>query len=199
MFNNLPIYELLISENVDDPLQVSYVALVDAPAIEKNFLAFNSAKPMFFTDEVRHIISGPAMLADVPIYRREPSGKEYYVVFKPATVYQIAQKFLAKGYAENFNLFHDPKMQTEGVSLFESFITDDKRGIQPMKGFEDAPEGSWFISAKVDNTEIWDGIKTGALKGFSVEGLFDMVELKQEKTEEEIFEDLKALFMGLNV
>jgi hypothetical protein len=68
-----------------------------------------------------------------------------------------------------------------------------------MKGFEDAPEGSWFISAKVDNTSIWDGIKTGALKGFSVEGLFDMVELKAQKTEEEIFEDLKALFMGLNV
>lgn len=200
MFNNLPLYELLISDKVNDTLEVSYVALVDAPAIEKNFLAFNSAKPMLFIDEERHIISGPAMLADVPIFRREPlTGKEYYVIFKAPTIYLIAQKFLKKGYAENFNLFHDPKMKTQGVSLFELFITDSKRGILPMRGFEDSPEGSMFISALVDNSEIWGGVKSGAFKGFSVEGLFDMVELKAQKTEEEIFEDLKALFMGLNV
>jgi len=56
--------------------------------------------------------------------------------------------------------------------MFESFITDQSRGIQPMKGFEDAPDGSWFGSFKVDNEGVWNDVKEGKFKGFSVEGLF---------------------------
>jgi hypothetical protein len=56
--------------------------------------------------------------------------------------------------------------------MFESFISDSSRGILPMKGFEDSPEGSWFGSFKVDNEAVWNDVKEGKFKGFSVEGLF---------------------------
>lgn len=123
-------------------------------------------------DEEEMIISGPIMMANKPIYRNDING-EYYVVFSPETIKKIAQKFFKKGYQSNVNLMHDDGQTVEGVTMFESWITDEKRGIYPMKGFEDVPNGSWFGSFKVDNQEVWDKVKTGEFKGFSVEGVFN--------------------------
>lgn len=172
----LPVYELVINEDEKSKLEVDFIALVDRPAIERDFMKFNKDNPVNMTfasiDEDRRIISGPAMLADVPIYRKDEDGTEYYVVFKEATIYKIAQKFLDKNYNQNFNLMHSDEMEVNGVALFESFIVDSNRGIVPMRGFEDAKNGSWFISAKVDNAAVWKEIKDGTLKGFSVQGNF---------------------------
>lgn len=123
-------------------------------------------------DEEEMIISGPIMMANKPIYRNDING-EYYVVFSPETIKKIAQKFFKKGYQSNVNLMHDDGQTVEGVTMFESWITDEKRGIYPMKGFEDVPNGSWFGSFKVDNQEVWNKVKSGEFKGFSVEGVFN--------------------------
>jgi hypothetical protein len=174
MERNLPIYNLEIISDVDSDMEVDYVALVDRPAIDKNFLAFNeNTKQMTFAiqDEDEQIITGALMLADKPIYRNDENG-EYYVVFTKETIKQIAQKFFAKGYQSNVNLMHDSGQQLQGLTMFESWITDSKRGIQAMKGFEDVPDGSWFGSFKVNNPEVWQMVKDGKVKGFSVEGLF---------------------------
>jgi hypothetical protein len=171
---DLPIYKLQIDASVESDLQVDYVALVDKPAIEKDFIAFNQNKPLQFAviNEDRHIISGAAMLADVPIYRRDEQMGEYFVVFDASTIFQIVEKFFSKGFNQNFNLMHDPEAKLPGVCVFESFIVDKSRGIQPMVGFEDAKDGSWFMSAKVNNEEVWQKIKSGTVKGFLVEGVF---------------------------
>jgi len=145
-------------------------------------------------NEDRRIISGPAMLADVPIFRSANGNvPDHYVVFKAETIYAIAQKFIKKGFGENFNLMHDSNQKTDGVSLFESFIVDSKRGILPMKGFEDAQDGSWFISAKVDNEELWQRIKSGEFRGFSVEGMFQYKKEKLEVDYESALEEIKNI------
>lgn len=123
-------------------------------------------------DEEERIITGALMLADTPIYRNDENG-EYYVLFSKDTIKQIAQKFFKKGYQQNVNLMHDSGKVLEGLTMFESWITDEKRGIKPMKGFENVPDGSWFGSFKVDNEEVWQLIKDGQVKGFSVEGIFN--------------------------
>lgn len=152
---------------------VSAVALVDKPAVEKNFLVFKEQKQAFATiDEDRRIISGLAMAADQLIYRKDEEYGEYNVVFRPATIYNIAQKFFALGYNNSFNIMHSPEMKCEGVTIFESFITDPERGIMPITGFEDSKPGSWFISAHITNDEVWRAVKEGLVKGFSVEGMF---------------------------
>ena len=74
-------------------------------------------------------------------------------------------------------------MQVQGVTMFESFISDKSRGIAPMKGFEDAPEGSWFGSMYVENKKIWDEVKNGTFNGFSIEGIFNY---KPKMTQEEM-------------
>ena len=122
--------------------------------------------------EEERIISGPLMLADTPIYRNDDNG-EYYVVFTKDTIKKIAQRFFKKGYQSNVNLMHDQGNLTEGMTMFESWIKDDKRGIKAMKGFEDVPDGSWFGSFKVDNDEVWQMVKDGKVRGFSVEGQFN--------------------------
>jgi hypothetical protein len=182
---NLPIYQLEISDDLNDGAEVDFVALVDRPAIERDFLKFKEARSNFaIQSEERRIVSGALMLADTPIYRNDTNG-EYYVTFTPGTIEKIAQKFFKKGYQSNVNLMHDGNQEVEGVTMFESWIKDSSRGVAPMKGFEDAPEGSWFGSFKVENEDVWDRVKSGEFKGFSVEGVFNYKKEKQPMSVEE--------------
>jgi len=171
---DLPVYEMVINPEETSDVEVSFVALVDKPAIERNFMAFKDSRLNFAINEDQRIISGPAMVADQLIYRRDENG-EYNVFFSAETIKDIALKFFKKDYHKNLNLFHDPSLSLEGVTIFESFVSDSARGIMPMKGFEDLPDGSWFISAKVDNEQVWQQVKSGAVKGFSVEGIFSFM------------------------
>jgi len=181
----LPIYQLEISEDLNDDVEVDFVALVDRPAIEKDFLMFKEQKANFvIQSEDRRIVSGALMLADTPIYRNDQNG-EYYVTFTAPTIEKIAQKFFKKGYQSNVNLMHDEALAVEGVTMYESFIVDSARGVVAMKGFEDAPEGSWFGSFKVENESVWNKIKSGEFKGFSVEGIFNYKKEKQPMSVEE--------------
>lgn len=193
---NLPIYELEISEDLNDDIEVNVVSLVKRPAIKKNFLAFNESNPLRFAvqDQEQRIISGPIMLADTPIYRKDKTG-EYYVTFSKETISKIVQVFFKKGYQSSVNLMHDGQNFVEGVTMFESWITNKERGIEPMKGFEDAPEGSWFGSFKVDNDQVWERVKIGDFEGFSVEGAFLMsTKKKDQKTkDQEAFEKVMEI------
>lgn len=198
---DLPIYEMKINPSEDSDIEVMAVALVDKPAIERNFMMFKSQLLNFAIDNDKRIISGPAMVADVPIYRKDEGG-EYHVFFSAATIKEIALKFAKKGYAKKLNLFHDPNLPADGVAIFNSFVSDKSMGILPMAGFEDLPEGSWFISAKVENEEIWKRIKSGEFRGFSVEGNFSFERNgpKQEDLhliEKGLMSDLKNLMTSL--
>lgn len=188
----LPIYELRIQEDLADDAEVSFVALVDKPAIQKDFLVFNEQKLAFaIQDEDQHIISGPLMLAEEPIIRNNAKYGQHFIKFSAETIKEIAIKFSKKGYQKNVNLMHDDNMQLDGLVMFESFIVDSKRGIKPMNGFEDVKDGSWFGSFYVENPQAWDLIKQGKVKGFSVEGMFDYV--LPTKTPEQQLQELAAL------
>lgn len=179
----LQIYKAQIDPSLTSELEVNFIGLVDRPAIEKNFQAFNEKKlkAQFTLNEEKRIISGPAMIADMPIYRKDDQLGEYFVVFDKAAIQSIVEKFSAKGYLKNFNLFHDAQQQVEDVTIFSSFISDIEIGIKPPKGFEDVAEGSWFISAKVNNEAVWQKVKAGEIKGFSVEGIFGYVPFTKVK------------------
>lgn len=173
----LQVYKARIDPSIDSDIEVNYIGLVDRPAIERNFQAFKAQqqKAAFILNEEKRVISGPAMIADMPIYRKDSQLGEYYVVFDKIAIQAIVQKFSAKGYLKNFNLFHDQQQKVDDVTIFNSFVSDAELGIAPMTGFEDCADGSWFISAKVNNPDVWEAVKAGAIKGFSVEGLFTYV------------------------
>lgn len=179
---DFPVYKMTIDELTEG---VQYVSLVDLPAIEKPFQAFDKQTTQRFkeTNEQR-VLSGPLMLADVPIYREDASYGQYYVVFDKATIRKIVQKYFKQGNQHNVNAFHNTEL--DGVFMFESYIIDKARGINPPIGYEDVTDGSWFGSFKVENEEVWENRK--AFTGFSVEGLFGM---------KPVTTDLELSFNGL--
>lgn len=181
MENNLPLYRLVITDNEEGEEEVDYVALVEYPAIQKNFVSFNN-RMKFVANEEQRIVSGPLMIADLPIYRRDDEG-EYYVVFTGEEIKKIVQRFFKKGYQAKVNIEHEKAI--DGVYMFESYIIDRERGVNPPKGFEDIADGSWFGSFKVENDKIWEEVKAGTFKGFSVEGLFRYERTGQVVTPEE--------------
>jgi hypothetical protein len=179
----LQVYKARIDPSMDSDLEVNYIGLVDRPAIERNFQAFrdHQKRAAFVLNEEKRIISGAAMIADMPIYRKDAQLGEYYVVFDKLAIQTIVEKFSAKGYLKNFNLFHDQQQKVSDVTIFNSFVSDAELGIPPMAGFEDVADGSWFISAKVNNPTVWEAVKAGTIKGFSVEGLFNYVPASVQK------------------
>lgn len=165
--------ELIIDE--EDESGVDFIALVDNPAIESNWQSFNKkdVKQIFqIKDEEKRIVSGYFMKADLPIIRLNDKNEKYYVVFRRETIEKIVNKFFKNGYNANVNLMHDNNLQAKGVYVIESLIIDSKRGTKAPDGFEDAPDGSWFGSMRVENDEVWQMVKDGTFKGFSVEGMF---------------------------
>ncbi|MCI6408366.1 MAG: XkdF-like putative serine protease domain-containing protein, partial [Lachnospiraceae bacterium] len=141
-----------------------------------------------FADEERHIITGIALLADTPIYRIAPDGTEYYVRFTKDCIRQLVEKYFKLGLTNSVNIEHKDIQFVDGVTMLESYIIDKERGICPNE-FASAPDGSWVVSYKVNNLDVWDKIKTGEVMGFSIQGIFHLVESKLEmnnnKPEEE--------------
>jgi hypothetical protein len=123
--------------------------------------------------EEKRIISGPIMLANVPIYRYDDIRGEYYVTFPPDTIFSIVKKMARKGLYKAVNTDHTNPVD-DGVHMIEMYLINRERGVMPPKGYEDAEDGSAFASYLIDNEEIWTKVKAGEWKGFSVEGMFDM-------------------------
>lgn len=175
---NLPIYKIKI--DMDDELTgLSAVSLVDYPAVEKDFLLFDKQKMLFTANDEKQIISGIALLADTPIYRRNQYG-EFYVVFEKDTIRQLVEKYSKQGLFNSVNLMHQQDAFVDSVYLIESLIIDKNRGICPTE-FSDCPDGSWYVSYYVDNKALWDEIKKGEwFNGFSVE-ISANLEMKSNK------------------
>ena len=175
MHPNLPIFKLSLNDDPDSG--VDFIALVDDPAIQRNFLAFNQRKvpklKFLATNPDQRIVSGPLMVTDMCIFREDAQHGPHYVYFDAATIRQVIFRFFKKGLTSSINLMHLPEARPDGIYMFESLIIDASKGIKTPKGFDPLPDGSWFGSFKIDNTEIWNHfIKTGEFKGFSVEGFF---------------------------
>lgn len=168
----LPVIELTIDDILED--RVEAIAFVDNPAIQRNWMAFDSHKEYKFqtADEEKRIVAGPLMVADMPIYRNY-NGKEFFVKFSAQTIEQIVNKFMKEGRVNAFNFMHNEEQKLEGVYVQQSFIINTEMGINTPSGFDELANGSWFGFIKVDNDSVWnDYVKTGKLKGFSVEGNF---------------------------
>ncbi len=168
-YDNLPIYRMILDDTNDTG--VFTISLVDSPAIETDFLLFDKDNKVLdkfsVQDEEKHIVTGPAMIPEMPIFRRDELGREYYVVFDTDTVRQIEERFMNNGYLHSLNLQHS--YDIDGAFVVESYIVDKKRGICPNE-FADVNDGTWIVSVKVTNDELWQEIKeSGRINGFSVE------------------------------
>lgn len=164
--NNLPVYQAEIGEDGG----CYCVSLVDFPAVEQDFIYFKrDEEPIKFAiqDEEQRKVTGVVMRADYPIYRIGTSGYEYFIVFTRETIEEMTLKFLKDGFQNNISVMHNGEL-IDGISLLEIYIKDSEKGINP-KGFEHIEEGSLMGTYKVESDEVWDLIKSGEVRGFSIE------------------------------
>ena len=174
-----------IDINEDDNTGLDAISLVSTPAVEIDFLCFekdDSIEISFSANEDKHIISGIALRADFPIYRRN-GDYEYYVVFTKEIIRKIVNKYAKNGLFNSVNLQHNDHNFTNKAIMIESYIIDKERGICPIE-FSDIEDGSWYVSFHIEDEMLWNEIKNGKeLNAFSVQGLFNLIEDKFEKVE----------------
>jgi len=150
---------------------ISAISIVESPAIESNFIALKNHAVQFATvDTDKRILMGPALIPNKPIYRNQ-DGEEFYVYFSKATIEKASQLYLKNGNQSKATLEHE--ISINGLTLVESWLKiDENHDKSAAYGLND-PVGTWYVAMKVDNAEIWDEyVKTGKVKGFSIEGFF---------------------------
>lgn len=196
--------ELLIDEETED-FGVEAISLVQFPAIEENFIYMNkNGKPGRYAlakmDEERQLLVGPALIPDKEIPRfDEMKDEQYNVYFSKETVAQAAALFMKQKRVDSYTAEHEKPVQ--GLSIFESWIIQDKEQDKSnLYGF-DLPEGTWMVSVYVGNDEVWQGVKEGEYKGFSIEGYFvdRLVKMQQEVSKEDIAEAVREALVPAKV
>ena len=191
--DNIPVFQAVINDDEEGMLRIS---LVDAPAVMSDFMKFAEQKPVqlfSIEDEDKRLVYGVVMRADFPIYRVDPYGKEFYMIFKADTIRKMAQKYLAEGRQNEVNLMHVDGSEVNGVEMVQFFIKDTAKGVAPA-GFDDIADGSLFAEFHVTNDEVWAQVKDGTFKGFSLEGIFDLEPETNEGWINEVVEEVGGLF-----
>lgn len=166
-YNGLPLLRLNIL-GYDDG--VSIISLVNDPAVERNFIQLSKKyrTQLSLNDEKRELL-GVALIPDFPIYRRDEKG-EYYITFSADAIRRIALDFYRHLNVNQADLEHTHILE-DGITYFLSMIIDKEQGISP-KAFSDMPDGTWIVGCHISNDKVWKAVKSGEVKGFSIDGMF---------------------------
>mgnify|MGYP006271099085 CR=1 FL=1 len=172
MNENYETYELVLKDEEDGTFALS---LVSEPAIMQDFVWLNKEGKVEIkfasVDEDKHLIVGPILIPNLKILRLKEDGTPYYVQFSADMVKKIAQKYIKDNNANNITLEHAKPVKD--ISLVESWVADSVQYDKARAYGLPVKVGTWFGVFKVDNTNIWDNfVKTGKVKGISLEGLF---------------------------
>ena len=191
----MKIVELILDEN-QDASGIEAISIVENPAIEEDFIALKSNEiKLAEIDKEKKILMGALLIPNKPIYRNNGED-EYYIYFSKDTVLKASQMYLTKGNQNNSTLEHQHSLS--GLSLVESWLVEDEVHDKSRKYGMNVPVGTWMGAVKVNNDEVWnDYVKTGKVKGFSIEGYFaDKMERPKESIKEDMSEKQADLLLS---
>lgn len=183
----------LVIDNKDVMSGISAVSVVESPAIEEDFIALAKHEvELKEVDTEKRILMGAALVPNKQIYRRNAMNDEYYIFFSKDTVRKASELFLMRSNQNNATYEHDKKL--DGMSVVESWIIEDEKHDKSVKYGFSLPVGTWMISMKVNNDNVWKDVKEGKVKGFSIEGYFaDKLEMSQMTEEDMLIEKIKQI------
>ena len=195
-------YEATFKEENDGVFAIS---LVNDPATTELFVALSKQKEIALSevDKEQRIVMGLVLQPDQLIYRKQ-NNEEFNIVFRSDTIKELSYNFFKSGFQLNSKLEHDEPLK--GVTFVESWLVENSAIDKSANFGMSYPKGSWIATMKIDNDEIWnDYVKTGKVKGFSVDAMVDLKELKEvnlksniemaEEVEKKSFmEQLKVMF-----
>jgi len=180
----MDIIELFIDEE-DEVSGIEAVSIVESPAIESDFIALKNQEFKFAeVNKEKRILMGAALIPNKPIYRKNEEN-EYYIYFSKSTVRKASELFFIRGNQNNSTLEHNVPLT--GLTAVESWIVEDEKDKTRFYDL-DVPIGTWMLSMKVQNDDVWnDYVKTGKVKGFSIEGYFaDKLERPKDKVKDDL-------------
>ena len=178
----MKLYELLIDENDLLLSGVHALSIVENPAIQSDFIALGDQKPVLLAEvnKDKQILMGAALIPSKPIYRKD-GDEEYYVYFSKETIAKTAEAFFRNNNQNNATLEHAEVL--DNMTVFESWIVEDPEFDKSKKYGLEVPEGTWMVSMKVDDKDVWDNyVKDNKVFGFSIEGKFANV-LRKESSD----------------
>ena len=187
----MKIVELILDEEQEDS-GIDAISIVESPAIESDFVALNNQEiKLAELDKEKKILLGALLIPNKPIFRNGDEG-DYYIFFSKETIVKASQMYLKNGYQNNSTLEH--KDTLKGLTLVESWIVEDELKDKSRKYGLNVPVGTWMGAVKVNNNEIWNEyVKSGKVKGFSIEGYFaDKMERPKESIKEDMSEEKLA-------
>jgi hypothetical protein len=190
------IVELIIADDSQE-LAIDAISLVTSPAIEQDFVYFGKEKNNLTfakVDEEKRMLVSPALIPNKQIFRHDPNtDSDYYVFFSKDTVRKASELYLKHNNHHKATYQHQDRVS--GVLTVESWIKEGDQDKSKLYGY-DLPNGTWFVKMKIENDELWQEIKSGNLRGLSIEGYFtNKFEQMQKKefTTEEVKTALKEL------
>ena len=180
---------------IDGELEgIQAISLVEAPAIDENWVTLSEQLLFKAQDQERRIVMGPALIPDKPIYRRK-GEEEFHIFFSKETVRKSMELYFKNGRQNSATVEHEVGIAS--TTVVESWIVEGEQDKSKMYGF-DLPVGTWMVSMKIESEPIWDEwVKTGRLKGFSIEGYFkkrEELSSHEELTEDGFLDELKDIF-----
>lgn len=184
--------ELVIDEE-NELNGVDAVSIVGSPATDENWIALKSEEPYKFelaqVSADKRLVMGVILVPNKPIYRKNKNIGEHHIFFSDETVRKCMELFLKNNHQSKTTLEH--KEALSGITLVESWIVEDLVHDKTALYKLNAPLNSWAGTFKVENEEIWqDYVKTGVVKGFSIEGFF--AEKQQVKMSADELEEVEA-------
>jgi len=170
------------------------ISLVHDPATAEHFIAMAKQDKLVTlakVDEEKRILMGLVLQPEQLIYRVDENGNEFEMFFSEETIRDFSQNFFQSGFQLNSKLEHDTPI--EGVTFTESWLVADPKKDKSAAYGLSYPVGSWLVSMKVDNDDIWNNyIKTGELRGFSIDGMVELEEVNL-KTDIQMSKENKSI------
>ena len=177
------------------------ISLVNAPAIEENFIALSKEGiELKVVDEERRIVVGFALIPEKRIYRKmkiDGEEKEFNIFFTKETISKTAELYMKNLNLNNVTSEHNK--QVKGCSVIESWVVEDPKNDKSNIYKLGAKGGEWCVMMKIYNDEEWQQVKDGSYKGFSIEGGyqgFEQLQSVQRTEEEKLIEILKGIING---
>lgn len=184
----------VIEYGIDDTgmLGVHAISVVEEPAIGVDFVALSEEKRyVTLASEERKMLYGALLIPDQLIYRYDEAQGEYYVKYSKETIEKIAHNYFKQNLHHNATLEHEAPVV--GLTLVESWLIEGENDKSKEFGFS-LPVGTWFGGMKVENDEVWNKVKSGEVKAFSIEGMFiPKKEMKMSEQQEQWIIELEQM------
>lgn len=168
-------------EQQDEFEGVYAISLVEDPANEMQFIMLSNTKKdvLKLANKEKQLLTGVVLMPNQKIYRRDDSGKEFEIFFEADVIEKLSQDFLKNGFQKNSTYNHNENNWLQDISVVEQWIIEDPENDKANAlGFKELPKGTWMVTFKVSD-EVWgDYVKTGKVKGFSIDAFLDMEKIK---------------------